>query len=729
MKMVYGFVILVYGCIWSAYAQVYPAPEKPVIDDYFGQKVEDPYRYMENVEDSEFHKWLKAQSDHARRALNNIPGREDLIAKMQDFDQRKSVSITNLTITDNDRYFYLKQTPNDETGKLYYRNGLSGKETLLYDPKDYKTEDQSVHSLNFLYPNLDGSKICFAISSGGSENNTILIMDVDKKRLYAETISPCWFIVVSWLTDGNSFFYNKMNSNDINNPERYSNTKVLYHRLGTNPEQDKEIFSSALYPELDIKPEEIPLVHYNDKHDKLIGITMSSDKHFKAFWASSDDLDEQLRWHKFFGKEDEIVMNLRSLKNPLRVGGESIYAVSSKDAPNYKIIKTDVDNPDFKHPETLVPERKSEVLQDFIVSKSGIYYTTLRNGVEARLHFKEHNGTEETIPLPFSAGNIAISGKGIRSDDIWVSLTGWTRGESRYRYNATTKEFITENLSPLAEYPEFEDLVVEEIMIPSHDGVMVPLSLIYKKDLKKDGSNPVLLHGYGAYGFSRSPNFRPNYLLWTLQNGIYAVAHVRGGGELGESWHLAGKKENKPNSWKDFIACAEYMHRKKYSTSDLTAIMGGSAGGLLVGRAMTERPNLFKVAIALVGAMNPLRLEETPSGPINIPEFGSASNESEYEALIEMDPYLHIEDGKNYPATLLTAGMNDPRLIVWQPAKFAARLQKANTSDNPVLFRVDYEAGHGSRGHNKSQEFEDIADRFSFALWQMGRAGYQARSK
>lgn len=286
-------------------------------------------------------------------------------------------------------------------------------------------------------------------------------------------------------------------------------------------------------------------------------------------------------------------------------------------------------------------------------------------------------------------------------------------------------EFKLENLFEEAKYPEYTDLLVEEVMVESYDGVKVPLSLVYKKGIKKNGDNPVLMTGYGAYGYSLKPVFDPDLLLWALEGGIVATAHVRGGGELGDQWHKGGFKTTKANTWKDLIACSEYLISENYSSDKKIAIHGISAGGILIGRAMTERPDLFAAAISLVGLMNPLRFEETTAGPQNAAEFGTVKDSVECMALIEMDPYLHLKAGIKYPATLVTAGINDIRVTVWQPAKFAARLQAANVSDNPILFRVDYGAGHGSSDTKKY--FEDMADVLSFALWQTGHPKYQKK--
>jgi prolyl oligopeptidase len=258
----------------------------------------------------------------------------------------------------------------------------------------------------------------------------------------------------------------------------------------------------------------------------------------------------------------------------------------------------------------------------------------------------------------------------------------------------------------------------------SWDGTMVPLSIVFKKGTKLDGSNPTVLDGYGSYGITTDPFFDPVSLAWFEHGGILAFAHVRGGGEYGEEWHLAGKKLTKPNTWKDAIACAQYLIDQKYTSPAKLAILGGSAGGILVGRAITERPDLFAVAFDEVPDSDTLRSEFSPNGPPNIPEFGTVTEPDGFKALYEMSAYDHIKDGTPYPAVMVTTGWNDPRVVSWQPGKMAARLQAATSSGKPVLLRVDYDAGHGI-GSTKTQRDELHGDIFSFALWQFGVAGFQ----
>jgi prolyl oligopeptidase len=255
--------------------------------------------------------------------------------------------------------------------------------------------------------------------------------------------------------------------------------------------------------------------------------------------------------------------------------------------------------------------------------------------------------------------------------------------------------------------------------VPSHDGVRVPLSIVYRKGLKRDGSHPLLLDGYGSYGITYDPNFSAMRLAWLERGGVFAAAHVRGGGEYGESWHQAGQKATKPNTWKDFIACAEYLVKEGYTSPEHLAGSGTSAGGILIGRAITERPDLFRAAVPRVGVMNALRTEHEPGGPANIPEFGTTAKEDEFRALREMDAVAHVRPGVRYPAVLLTAGINDSRVEAWQPAKMAAVMQEQKVPERPVLLRVAFDAGHGM-GLTKAQRAAEMADIYGFLLWQLG---------
>lgn len=702
-----------------------PSQEKPpmapialVTENHFGTSVKDPYRYMENLKDTTVVNWLKAQANYSRKLLDQIPGRKGLVDKLREMDGRKSVSVNEVTITKNDKYFYLKTTPEDETGKLFFRDGLNGSERLLFDPTSYRS-DTLKYTLTALSPSIDGSKIAFEIAPNGSESAELLL-NVDSGKLYPEVIDRCWGFGASWLPDGERLLYLRWNSSDVHDKDRMLNSKAMLHTVGRSPDSDSEIFSRQKYPNLGIEEAEYAFVYYDPDAELLFALPMTDDRRVKAFIAPSKEIDAPIiHWKPLFKLEDEVY-SFGTTK-------DSIFVYTPKNAPNFKILKTSLINPDMENAEVVVPESKNGTLETFDLTSDGLYYTLSKNGVQQELYFLPKGKAKATrIELPNAAGRIGIRAKSIDSPDFWVTLNGWTTDYRRYRFDPHNSEFILENLSSQAAYPEYDDLMVEELMVPSHDGTLVPLSLIYNKNIKKDGKTPVFFFGYGAYGYSMSPFFSPTYLMPTTKGAIFAVAHVRGGGELGDTWHKGGMKTTKPNTWKDLIACAEYMVREKYTTPQKITIYSGSAGGVLIGRAMTERPDLFAAAIPEVGCMNTMRMEFTPNGPPNIPEFGTVKDSVECMALFEMDSYQHIVDREKYPATLITAGMNDPRVSAWEPGKFAARLQAANASDKPILFSVDFEAGHGM-GDTKTTSFHAYADVLSFALWQTGHPEFQMR--
>jgi len=698
------------------------AKVKPVEEVYFGVEVNDPYRYMENLEDEYVKQWFKAQADYTRAKLNSIPKRQFLIDKMYEFDKRRKARYSSPRITENDLFFFLKTNPDEETGKLYYRYGDDEEEPecLLYDPQTFSPDTTQEYVISGFIPSYDGSKIAIGVAPNGSESTILLTMDVKNRKLFPEQIDRCWWMALSWLPDGSAYLYNRLQPGSFHDKDRQKNSKVYLHVVGTDPATDKEIFSREKYPELDIKEEDIPFVDYNKDAKYIFGFIASVDNRLNVFYASANELyKEKIAWKRLFEPKNEVY--------GFDATEEELYIFTPKNAPNFKLLKTSLKNPDLENAQVVIPEPVQENLTSCCLTKDGIYYTTTKNGVEARLfHLPYDSKDPEEIELPFPAGRVSLLSKGFKYDALWVTINGWTKDYHFYRYMPESKEFILKNASVIPEYPEYSDLVVEELMIPSHDGVKVPLSLIYKKGMKKNGENRILIFGYGAYGHSMNPFFSSNFLLWTHEGGILAIAHVRGGGELGDKWHKGGFKTTKPNTWKDLIACTEYLIKEKYSLSERIAITGGSAGGILVGRAMTECPDLFAAAIPSVGCLNTLRAEESPNGPVNVPEFGTVKDSVECMALLEMDAYLHLEKGTEYPATLVTAGMNDPRVIAWQPAKFAAKLQAYNASENPILFWVDYESGHGI-GDTKSKAFESLADELSFSLWRTGHPGYQIK--
>jgi prolyl oligopeptidase len=306
---------------------------------------------------------------------------------------------------------------------------------------------------------------------------------------------------------------------------------------------------------------------------------------------------------------------------------------------------------------------------------------------------------------------------------VLIASASWTRGGGLHSFDPANKTLTDTGLRPRGKFDDVEGYESVEVQVPSHDGVLIPLSILHKKGIALDGSHPTLVNGYGAYGMTMSVHFNPTNLAWLERGGVLAYAHVRGGGEFGKDWHRAGQKSTKPNTWKDFIACCEYLVQKGYTSPAKLAGVGGSAGGILIGRAVTERPDLFAAAILQVGCLDMLRMETTTNGVPNIPEFGTVTSKEGFDGLLAMSAYAHVVDGTKYPAVLLLHGINDPRVEPWMSAKMTARLQAATASGKPILFRVDYDAGHGI-GSTREQHQQQLADQWAFLLWQMGENGF-----
>lgn len=402
---------------------------------------------------------------------------------------------------------------------------------------------------------------------------------------------------------------------------------------------------------------------------------------------------------------------------------DDLYLMTYKNSPRYQVLRTDARHPDLSSAEVVVPASDA-VVTGIKPAKDALYVQLLDGGLNRvlRVPYGPHPQVQP-LALPFSGS--AYPRTDPRLPGVFLGLVSWTHAYKIYAYDPETKQITDTGLQPAGPYDDPPNIESTEVKARSYDGTLVPLSIVYPKNIRLDGSNPTLLEGYGAYGISSSPNFEPADLAWLEKGGIYAVCHVRGGGEYGEEWHLAGKGATKPNTWKDFIACAQYLIDKKYTSPARLGGEGVSAGGILIGRTFTSQPKLFAAVIDKVGVSDTLRFEHTQNGETNIPEFGSIKTEDGFKALYEMSPYAHVQEGSAYPAILFETGMNDPRVEPWEMAKMAARTQAATSSGKPVLLRVDYPAGHGAMGATIDIADQQIADEWSFLLWQFGMPGFQ----
>lgn len=700
------------------------APQGLVTEEICGITVEDHYRNLENLEDEEVKNWLKEQNEYAESSLSSIPKRQYLIDKQIEFDKRQVGTVRMIMVSNDEHYFYLKRLGDEDVERLFYRNGYSGEEELLFDPKDYRPELEKKFVINYHNPDWNAEKIVISFTESGKEVSEMVILDLKTRKLLPDLITnarPADGPGVSWLEDNSSFIYLHYPGADPDSGPLFENTKSVCHKIGQDSNILNEVLSKTNNPELNLKSQDFPVITLREEdHDYIIAEIAGATSFVDMYYATTTKTTPQRYDWKFLCSKDEKVRSYVIKDNNF------IY-LTGKDASNYKICQISLENPNFNKPTVLVEENLDEVIQRMTITADGLFYVTSKNGVEGKLYYHIENGKDKQIELPNISGNVYLASKGEKYSDLWVTTIGWSTNFKRYRYDVKTNEFEVADLIPNADFPEFEDIEIKEVLVKSHDGEEVPLSLVYKKGLKMDGKNPVIIYGHGSYGGSISPFFSSSDLLFTLEGGIFAVAHVRGGGEKGVEWHQGGRKTTKPNTWKDLIACTEYLIEENYTSNKHTAIWSFSAGGILVGRAMTERPDLFAVVIAEVGVMNPLRFEHTPNGKNNVKEFGTVKNEEECKALFEMDAYLHIEKGVDYPATLVTSGINDTRVSAWQPAKFAAKLQAYQNAPEPIYFLVDFEGGHRFGG-SRTKFHESHADIFAFTFNQTGHPEYQRKT-
>ncbi|MFC4634993.1 prolyl oligopeptidase family serine peptidase [Dokdonia ponticola] len=685
-----------------------------VIDQYYNQKIEDPYRHLEDLSNPEVKSWIETQSKTAQYFLNNIEKKQFLIDKQIELDTKNKFVISKLKVTHDEYHYYLKRLATENVAKLYYKTSFNGKEHLLYDPIWFNNSETKNFIINYFQPDWKNSKIAISLTEKGKEISQIIILNIHTNQVLSEVLENTWPSDVGglqWLPDDSGFIYVHFPNATANSKNFLLNTSALQHKIGESQKNDTTIFSKQFCQHLNIKEEDFPTINIESQSNKyLIGTTSGANAYSNAYYLPINEIGSK-NWKPLFLKQELI--------KEYTIIGDSIVFKTSYNAPNFKIGITSIKNPNFKQAKTLVPESKDYVITDFTVTAEGLYYVTSKNSVQAKL-YKYTSKRHEEIILPKIYGNIELSSHGQSNPKLWITVKGWTTNSERYEYtnNVLTPKNVHNTSNIL------NNIVVEEVEVTGHDGQKIPLSIFYHRDMVKNGENQVLIDGYGAYGVSMKPTLKTHRLLWLLEGGVYAVAHVRGGGEKGSDWHKGGYKAFKSNTWKDFISCAEYLTSNQYTSPKKMAILSGSAGGILIGRAITERPDLFAAAIIEFGLLNMLRFETHNNGANNTKEFGSLKDPEEFKALLEMDAYHHVKQNEKYPAVLLTAGLNDPRVPVWFSTKFIAKLQMYDVSNNPKLLLVDSDSGHGI-DDTKTKIFERYANIIAFAFKQTGHPEYQ----
>ena len=695
-------------------------PAKNVAETFYGTVVDDPYRALEDTKNEQVSAWMKAHAAHARTTLEALPGYNALRTRIAELDDAVEARVGEVRRTRDGALFFTRRAAKDNTLKLFVRSA-SGAEKLLADPDDWQKRTGKPHGINYFYPSQDGKYVAFGVSAAGSEDASIYVVETATGKRIGEPIDRTQYPSISWRPDGKSFFYMREQKLEPGMPatERYQNTRTWLHRLGEDAARDTLLLGPGVTPKVEVPRTDFPTVaSIPGSRHAIAAIYAGVQRELVLYTAPLETVGKPgTPWVKICDKPDKVT--------DFAVNGDDIYLLTHAASPRYSLIRTKLTKPDLKSAATVVAP-SDQVLFEIAAARDGLYFEA-RDGAVKRLKRIAWGGKEASeIKLPLEgAASLASASPAIPG--AIVSLAAWTRAREIYAVDAAGQATNTK-LQPLGPFDSPEGLVTAEVRVKSHDGAMVPLSITHRKDTKLDGTNPTLLYGYGAYGITEEPSFRATRTAWFERGGVYAVANVRGSGVYGQDWYKAGFKTTKPNTWKDLIACAEYLIAQKYTSSARLGILGGSAGGILVGRAITERPDLFAAAVPAVGLLDAVRAETTANGVPNIPEFGTVKKEDEFRALLAMSSYHHVKPGTSYPAVLLVHGVNDPRVDVWHSSKMAARLLASSTSGKPVLLDLDYDGGHGI-GETKAQRQRQTADIYGFLLWQAGHPDFGVAKK
>lgn len=704
------------------------APVRPVEDNYHGTRVTDPYRYMEDLDDPEVQVWMKAQTNHTRVLLDSLPGHAALVAEV-----RKLVRSTRTERVDalqivNGMYYTLRLEPGGQQPKLHVRRGADGEDRLLIDPEQLPGGQAGQLAITWYRPSPDNRYVAFAVSAAGSEEPLLQILDVAAGDLLPESMTPVWIEPPYWTADSRSFFYQlrQVVSPDMPATARYGNIRVCLHRVGRSFSDDPVVLGRGIDDDvITLAPHEVPSVVTCSSSTHAIAIISPGDeRRVRAYAAPASAVATgAARWRAIAADYSDGFIGLSDWHGvSIALNGDTLYWLSYRDAPRGRIQALDLSRTDSA-PYTVVEQGELPVSHVYAGSNA-LYWRVSDAGVNQAYRLLLSDGAlPERLKLPYRASITTVISD--MQDTVAVlGASSWLRSPGYLAVGVHGSDVTVSSLQPHGLLDQADDLTAEEVRVPSWDGTLVPLSVIRPDGLVRDGSHPALLIGYGAYGISAEPFFDPLLRSWLDRGMILAICHARGGGELGEAWHRAGFQDTKPNTWKDFIACAEYLIAHGYTTPERLAGSGTSAGGILIGRAIQERPDLFAAAQALVPATDMLRFETTANGPPNIREFGSVETEAGFRALHAMSPYANVADGTRYPALFVTAGINDPRVEPWMAAKFVARMQAATASGKPVLLHVDYDGGHGV-GSSLDSRIARFTDSVAFVLWQTGHPDFQ----
>ncbi|HXR19732.1 MAG TPA: prolyl oligopeptidase family serine peptidase [Steroidobacteraceae bacterium] len=704
------------------------APVRPVTDTYFGTAVVDPYRWME-AGGEELMDYMRSENAVTQETLAPFAQQDAHILEelTQLADTVPAISAVTRTL---DRYFYLETPPGKSDAQLMTRAAAGGAEQLLLDPATMASGAQHA-AIDYFVPSPNAKYVAVGVSLGGSENSVLHVIDTATGRLMSESISRAQEGNPSWTHDSKSFYFSRLQPMAPAAPAatKYDNMRVYFHRLGTDEAADQAIFGPDITSDPVLPKNGSVAAHVVEGTKMLLVSQVSGVVETPAFWVrrSGERGKAGAAWIKVIAHEDGVLA--------LDSHGTRIYAMTKAGAgsgpSNGRVVSFDLASSTFAAAQVVLPE-SSLILSanratGVLAAQDALYVYGFRDGlaVVRRIPYRQQSqGAELSLPVSGSAG--AVSAQQRRSG-FTLMMQGWTTPRLIYAYSPQSRRFADTGLQ-LRSPVDMSGIAAKEVLVAGADGTTVPLSILHRRDLPLDGSHPTLLQAYGAYGISIPAVFDVSLVPWLNRGGIFAVAHVRGGGERGEAWHLAGMKLTKQHTVEDFIACARYLIDQKYTSPAHLGVSGTSAGGIAVGGFLTQRPELISAVLYRVGISDILRSEQRATGAQNAYEYGSVGVEPEFRAMYAISPYAQVQDDKTYPAVMLETGANDPRVTSWMLTKMTARLQAANAlagGPNPILLRVDFDAGHGI-GSGRAQALKLRADEYTFLGWRLGMSGFEA---
>lgn len=674
----------------------YPDTRKDttVADDYFGTKIFDPYRWLEDDQSAETKDWVRRQNIVTFGYLGQIPYRESIRKRLEEIWNYEKFGTP---FKEGGKYYFFKNDGLQNQSVLYVQDNLDSEAKMVLDPNAFSSDGTT--SLGELDFSKDGRYLAYSISKGGSDWRTIFVKDLQTNQLLPDQIEWVKFSGIAWQNDG--FYYTRFPEPAAGAELTAANKlgAVYFHKLGTQQNEDKLIYSDKAHP------------------DRSFGASTTDDEHYLSLsgWESTSG---NALWFKDLTKDKAAFVPVAtSFEHDYSVIdnlGEKLLVITNNKAPNQRLILVSTDRPQPEHWETLIPEDTSDVLQSAAVCGGKIVCSYLHNASSALRVFDLQGKLLKEVQLPELGSVTGVSGKK-DEQQAFFSFTSFLRPATIYSLDMNTLEIKVFKAPKIDFNPDA--YTTEQVWYASKDGTKIPMFITRKKNIAFDGANPTLLYGYGGFNISVTPAFNPSRAALLENNGIYAVANLRGGGEFGEKWHEAGTKCKKQNVFDDFIAAAEYLIEKKYTARERLAIMGGSNGGLLVGACMTQRPDLFGVCFSAVGVLDMLRYHKFTIGYAWATDYGRSDNKDEFPCLYKYSP-LHNAKKAAYPATLITTADHDDRVVPAHSFKFAAAMQEHAQGENPVLIRVETSAGHGA-GKPTSKLLDEASDILSFMLWNM----------